>query len=108
MKMIVTNHLIRYGPNGVPKGFVDTQNSVYGSTPCLQSHRSLVSLYLSNTQKSSIIIDLPSNFADETGLADEDSKEITKGAYQHQRIQGILGTTLAKHGSEEDGRRDSL
>lgn len=30
----VMAHLSRYGPSGVPKGRVDTQNGVQGSTPC--------------------------------------------------------------------------
>lgn len=35
MKMSVTTHFMKYGPIGVPNGFVETQNLVNGSTPCL-------------------------------------------------------------------------
>lgn len=40
--MIVTIHLIRYGPSGVPKGFVDAQNLGYGRTPCLSTNFSMI------------------------------------------------------------------
>lgn len=33
--MNVSIHLIKYGPMGVPKGFVETQKLVKGNTPCL-------------------------------------------------------------------------
>jgi hypothetical protein len=33
--MMVTAKLSKQGPRGVPKGFVETQNSVNGRTPCL-------------------------------------------------------------------------
>lgn len=38
--MIVTTHFMKYGPIGVPKGFVDAQNLGYGSTPCLRKCQS--------------------------------------------------------------------
>lgn len=42
--MIVTNHLMKYGPSGVPNGRVLTQNLGNGITPCLIVN---VSMYLS-------------------------------------------------------------
>lgn len=43
--MKVISHFKKYGPNGVPKGLVDTQNSVNGSTPCLEKELALVSSF---------------------------------------------------------------
>lgn len=33
--MMVSSHLMKYGPRGVPKGLVEAQNRGHGSTPCL-------------------------------------------------------------------------
>jgi hypothetical protein len=43
----VTVHFVKYGPMGVPNGFVDAQNLGYGNTPCL-SKRQLLSVTLVN------------------------------------------------------------
>lgn len=34
--MNVSTHFTKYGPKGVPKGFVETQKFVKGNTPCLE------------------------------------------------------------------------
>ena len=36
----VTAHLTKYGPIGVPNGFVDAQNLGNGNTPCLPTCQS--------------------------------------------------------------------
>lgn len=66
--MNVVNQMIRYGPNGVPKGLVETQNSVNGSTPCLL--QTDIRFNEKITQHRIEGEGLPSNFSDHARLAD--------------------------------------
>ena len=72
--MNVTAHLRMYGPNGVPKGFVDTQNDVKGNTPCLERTRHQLALQrprdLQLHREVRMHSNLPSDLADDSGLAD--------------------------------------
>lgn len=57
----VIPHFKRYGPRGVPNGFVETQKVVKGNTPCLRtvSTGSLLETIKTHRPISRIILDCP-------------------------------------------------
>ncbi len=67
----VRAHFSQYGPRGVPKGRVDVQNLVNGSTPCLftsvNGPRTIYGAYI------------PAALAKHSGLSNENNKQITEG-----------------------------
>lgn len=48
--MNVSTHFTKYGPKGVPKGFVETQKLVKGNTPCLDIEVSISLCQLADRQ----------------------------------------------------------
>lgn len=66
----VRAHFSQYGPSGVPKGRVDVQNLVNGSTPCLFT--------LVHGPRTMYRVYIPAALAEHSGLSNENNKQVTE------------------------------
>lgn len=95
--MKVSTHLTKYGPRGVPKGFVETQKLVKGNTPCL-------GLRLAYPFVNSGTTNSPSNLTDHASRANQNGQKVTEGTQKNEEVEHIGGSLASsKQLGEENG-----
>lgn len=98
--MNVSTHFTKYGPKGVPKGFVETQKLVKGNTPCLEVEVSMPFVNSGTTNS-------PSNLTDHASRANQNGQKVTKGTQKNEEVE-YVGSSLASSEQlgEENGGGD--
>ena len=95
--MKVRTHFTKYGPRGVPKGFVETQKLVKGKTPCLVNKISTPLVNPGTTNS-------PSNLSDHSSRADQHSQKVSKSTQKNEEVEHVGSSPRSSEQLGEENR----